>query len=155
MFMKSLRYVAELICQYINLYLVPNMVVYNFPTVNFPKMKVRRLGEARDLQVWASGISALIDKGGITVDLDTEQWLREQVDMPRKLGDRPDTLSSEQNIVALLEAAGLKSDERGRTPQGDGGPSGAGNEDPTKSTIGTKGNVPSGTGRLGAHPQQP
>jgi phage gp29-like protein len=151
MFMKSLRYIAELICQYINLYLIPSMVVYNFPTTNFPMMKVRRLGEARDLQVWASGISALIDKGGITVDLETEQWLREQVDMPRKQGDRPDTISSEQNITDILEAGGVKSDERGRTS----GPSGAGNSDPQKSTIGPTGNVPGGTGRIGAHPQQP
>lgn len=157
MFMKSLRYVAELICQFYNLYLIPSMVTYNFPSTNFPQMKVRRLGEARDLQVWASGITALIDKGGITVDLETEQWLREQVDMPRKLGDRPDTLSSEQNITAILEAGGAVSDSRGRTPQGaqgaqagngPNGASGAGNADPKKSTIGPTGNVPTGTGRL-------
>lgn len=160
MFMKSLRYVADLICQYYNMYLIPNLIVYNFPTVNFPQMKVRRLGEARDLQVWASGISALIDKGAITVDLDTEQWVREQVDMPKLLGDRPQTLSSEQNIIDILEQLGVQTDSRGRTPKSGSngnepvGPSGPGNEDPKKSVIGTKGNVPGGTGRIGAHPRQ-
>ena len=39
MFMKSLRYVANYIVDQINMYLIPELVVWNYPTTNFPKLK--------------------------------------------------------------------------------------------------------------------
>lgn len=89
MYEKSLRFVGNLICEYINLYLVPQLVAYNYQTAKFPKLQVRNIGEAKDIQMWASAMANLISQEAITVDLETEQWIREQIDMPAKLGPRP------------------------------------------------------------------
>jgi hypothetical protein len=107
MFMKSLRYVANLVCQYFNLYLIPQLVSYNFDTKNYPKLKVRNVGEARDLQMFASAISNLVLKGVITMDQETEQWAREQFDMPKKLGERPaDVVKNRNGVPGRPEDAG-------------------------------------------------
>ena len=39
--------------------------------------------------MWASAMSNLLSQGAISIDLETEQWIRKQVDMPGKLGPRP------------------------------------------------------------------
>jgi hypothetical protein len=89
MFLKSMRYVAESLCDYLNMYLIPNLVSYNFKTDRFPKLQVRNIGETKDLQTWASAMSNLIDKQAITVDKETEQFIRRIMQMPRLQGERP------------------------------------------------------------------
>jgi hypothetical protein len=89
MYTKSLRYVANQVCQYMNMYLVPRLVAYNFPTDKFPTLKVRNIGETKDLQMWASAISNLASQNLITLDTEFEQWVREQIDGPLLLGERP------------------------------------------------------------------
>ena len=88
MFEKSLRYVANLICEYMNLYLIPQLVAYNFDTDKFPRLRARNVGEAKDLQQWASGLANLAAQNLITLDLETEQWVREIADMPAKMGGK-------------------------------------------------------------------
>lgn len=88
-YMKSLRYIADFICSCINLYLIPKMVAYNFPTDRYPLMKVRNIGETRDLQQMAAAVANVLDKEGITPDLPFEQWLRDVFGAPRKTEARP------------------------------------------------------------------
>jgi len=83
MFLKSMRHIANSICDVINQYLIPNLVAYNFDTDQFPQLKVRNLGESKDLQMWAAAMNNLITSGAITVDEETEAWIRDQVDMPK------------------------------------------------------------------------
>lgn len=84
MFLKAMRYISESICDAINMYVIPNLVTYNFKTNRFPKLCVRNIGETKDMQTWASAMSNLIDKGGIQVDDETEQWIRKIMQMPRR-----------------------------------------------------------------------
>jgi hypothetical protein len=84
MFMKSLKFIAEYICQIINMEIVPELVVYNYKTTNFPQLKVRNIGETRDLQMMGAALANLIAQEGITMDLPTEQWIRRTFDMPTK-----------------------------------------------------------------------
>lgn len=85
MFLKAMRYVAQgLICDPINLYLIPNLVAYNFKTDRFPQLRARNIGEAKDLQMWAAAVRNLVECGALLVDDVTEQWIRQQVDMPRR-----------------------------------------------------------------------
>lgn len=86
MFLKSMRHIAGNICDGVNLYLIPNLVAYNFPTDRFPKVKVRGVGETKDLQMFAAAIRNLLSENAITVDEPTEQWIRQQFDMPRFTG---------------------------------------------------------------------
>ena len=89
MFLKSMRYVAGSICDVINMYVIPQLVVYNFKTDKFPKLNVRSVGETKDLQMWAAAMANLIKAEAITVDTETENWLRKNVDMPTLKGERP------------------------------------------------------------------
>jgi len=103
MFLKSMRYIANLICECFNLYLIPNLVAYNFPTDQFPKMRVRNIGEVKDLQMWATAMANLITSGAITVDLETEQFIRNIVDFPSKIGDRPEFTPQQVKENILLQ----------------------------------------------------
>jgi hypothetical protein len=81
-FMKALKHVANYIADSLNMYLIPQLVVWNFPTTNFPKLKVRNIGETRDLQMLGSAIANLLSQGGFTMDDPTEAWIRRTFDMP-------------------------------------------------------------------------
>jgi hypothetical protein len=85
MFMKSLKYIANSICEMINMYVIPELVVWNYKTTNFPQLRVRNIGETRDLQMIASALSNLFAQKAITPDVDTENYLRTKLmDMPAK-----------------------------------------------------------------------
>jgi len=86
MFNKSLRYVGNLICDYINLYCIPYLVAYNFKTDKFPRLRVRNIGETKDLQQWASAMANLKAQGLITYTPETEVWIRSVIDAPLKPG---------------------------------------------------------------------
>jgi hypothetical protein len=78
-FLKSMKYVASTICGCWNSYVIPPLVAYNFKTDKFPELKVRGIGEAKDLQMFAAAIANLVDKGVLTVDEETENWARDIV----------------------------------------------------------------------------
>jgi hypothetical protein len=97
MFLKSMRHIADSICDSINLYLIPNLVAYNFPTDRFPQLRVRNVGETKDLQMWSAAMRNLINADAIQVDDETEQWIRQQMDMPRRTSEFiPQTLRPTQ-----------------------------------------------------------
>jgi hypothetical protein len=90
MFLKSMKFIAQgIICDSINLYLIPQLVAYNFKTDKFPSLQVKNVGQAKDLQMWAAAMANLVDKRLITMDDETEQWVRTNVDAPKKLRPRP------------------------------------------------------------------
>jgi hypothetical protein len=86
MFTKANRYAAQLICDELNFYLIPQLVAYNFQTDKLPRLAVRNIGETKDLQQWASAIANLIANNAITPDIETEQWVRSIIDSPLKRG---------------------------------------------------------------------
>lgn len=105
MFMKSMRHIANTICDAYNLYVIPPLVAYNFNTSSFPKLKVRNVGEAKDLQMWSSAMRNLIDIGAISVDEETEAWIREQMDMPKLQSDWKPLEERPARIQELIQAA--------------------------------------------------
>lgn len=86
MFNKSLRYVANQICDAINLYCVPYLVGYNFKTDKFPKLRARNLGETKDLQQWASAMANLKAQELVTYTPELEMWVRSVIDAPKAPG---------------------------------------------------------------------
>lgn len=98
MFNKSLRYVGNLICDYINLYCIPYLVGYNFNTTKFPRLRVRNIGETKDLQQWASAISNLKAQELITYTPQTEVWVRSIIDAPLTPGIPEETESQRGNV---------------------------------------------------------
>lgn len=122
MYEKALKYVANLVCEFFNLYCIPQLVTYNWKTDEFPRMKVRNIGEAKDLQMWASGMANLFSQNAITADLETEQWVREQADMPAKKGDKQ-TPEANAGSASLFNKGGVQTggetDNSGNVPQAD------------------------------------
>jgi uncharacterized protein DUF935 len=114
MFIKSLRYVGNLICDSINLYCMPFLVGYNFPTDKFPRLRIRNLGETKDLQQWAAAISNLAAQNLITPDIETEQWVRTVVDAPFKRGGKQTPLDVTANQKG--DVAGEKQGNMGADP---------------------------------------
>jgi hypothetical protein len=89
-FYKSLWNIANSICAAFNMYLIPKLVQYNFATDQYPQMKVRTIGQTRDLQQLAAALANVTDKELVVPDLDTENWVRDIFDMPRRTTDRPE-----------------------------------------------------------------
>lgn len=82
MLMKSLRHDAERICEVINNHLIPQMVAWNFPTGRFPKLRVKSIGEVKDLQAWSSAIANLTGAKALTPTVELEKWIRKTIDAP-------------------------------------------------------------------------
>lgn len=93
MFMKSMGYIANMICDYLNLYTIPRLTAYNFPTTRFPKLQVKNIGESKDNQQWSSMVKNLLESAGITPDLPLEQHLRKVADLPKKTEPRPEPVN--------------------------------------------------------------
>lgn len=105
MFLKSSRHIAETVCDSLNMYLVPEMVAYNFPTNRFPKLRVRGVGEVKDMQMFSSAIKNLLDSDAVSLDEDTEQWIRQQFDMPRLTSDWKEVWERPERVQALFQGS--------------------------------------------------
>jgi hypothetical protein len=89
MFVKCSKTIADRVCAVFNQYLIPKMVGYNYKGVlHLPVMKVRKIGDTKAQQQLASGLANLAAQGWITLDDETENWCREQFDMPSFKGTR-------------------------------------------------------------------
>jgi hypothetical protein len=116
MFQKAMKYVAKYICGVFNLYLIPKLVGYNFDTTEFPEMRVRNIGETKDLQQWASALSNLASQLLITPDMETENYIREEIDFPYKTEPRP----VDQTVKATATSNGKGSVATQQTQAGSG-----------------------------------
>lgn len=101
LFLKSLRSVANLISDVFNNYLIPQLVDYNYDVKRYPELKVRRIGENRDLQMFSTAIRNLVQANAISIDDQTERWLRDELQMP---GDF-DKENSRLNQLLLLNSS--------------------------------------------------
>lgn len=119
-FTKTLKYIGNLFCETYNKQVIPQLVDYNFQVNGvYPKLGIRNIGESKDLQQLASAISNLLAQNGITMDYDTEQWIRKLMDFPLKLGGKQ---TPENNATATKGNV--------QQSQGDGGNTGVGNNPP-------------------------
>lgn len=114
MFLKSMKFVAQYICDQINLYLIPQMVAFNFQTDQFPRLSVRNIGETKDMQMWASAISNLVDKDVITMDMPTEQYVRRVSQFPQKTEPRPDPMLGPHDTKDIIQT-GSNGNGKGKT----------------------------------------
>lgn len=156
MFMKAMKYLANWIAQMFNMYLIPELVVWNFPTNNYPTLKVRNIGETRDLQMLGAALANLFSQQGITPDLETENWIRDTFDMPRKKAGAIPTqpVTREQIRLDQYIGQGPGADQPGAGTTAPGGTTMQSPNQPTGNGKGKKGNVPrvTRTGNVGVPP---
>jgi hypothetical protein len=99
MFLKSMSFLANYVCDCFNLYLIPRLISYNFQTDKFPRMSVSNIGETRDDQAWSSAVANLLDSAGITPDLPLENHLRKKMDLPMRTEARPEPVDDSNGKV--------------------------------------------------------
>jgi hypothetical protein len=82
MFLKATRFIADIVCEIFNCYLVPKIVDYNFVRASYPKLRARRIGEQADWRTISFAIRNLIGAGALVPDDRMERYLRSEMDLP-------------------------------------------------------------------------
>lgn len=83
MFLKASRFIADIVSETFNTYLIPQMIRFNWPLEEYyPKLRVRRVGESADWRTLSFAIRNLIGAGVIIPDRVLEDNLREEMDLP-------------------------------------------------------------------------
>lgn len=83
LFLKSMRHSANLVADGFNQYVIPRLIRWNYDnTTDFPKLKVRGLGESRDIQQVSSGLERMVASRVITPDDTLERHIRNVFDLP-------------------------------------------------------------------------
>lgn len=83
LFYKSTRYIADIVRGVMNKYVIPKLVLANWPVDEFPELKVRRLGDTQEARTISFAVRNLIGAGVIQVDDRFEEWAREIIDAPQ------------------------------------------------------------------------
>lgn len=116
LFYKSTRYIADIVRGVMNKYVIPKLVLANWPVDEFPELKVRRLGDTQEARTISFAVRNLIGAGVIQVDDRFEEWAREIIDAPQ--------------MDPTTRRTGLQS------PQVPGGGGGSGNLTPPDENVG-------------------
>jgi hypothetical protein len=82
MFLKATRFIADIVCETFNLYVIPQMVDYNFMRAGYPKLRARRIGESADWRTLSFAIRNLVGAQAIVPDDKLEETLRDEMDLP-------------------------------------------------------------------------
>lgn len=82
-FLKATRFIADVICDTFNKYAIQQLVDYNFQRVGTPQLRARRIGEQADWRTLSFAIRNLIGAGVIRPDDRLEDWIREEMDLPK------------------------------------------------------------------------
>lgn len=84
LFVKSTRYIADSVRDVWNKWAIPELVRWNYgENVQPPELKVRRIGETTDWRTWSFALRNLIGAQALEVDTPLQEWIREEMDMPK------------------------------------------------------------------------
>lgn len=86
LFLQSMESVAKNLSDTLNRYLIPELVDLNFDVENYPKLKFKKMSSV-DYNVLSTSLWTLSEKGIITPDDELEQFLRNAMDLPRRVFD--------------------------------------------------------------------
>ena len=82
-FYKSARYIANTVCDTFNHFVIPKLVKANFARGGTPKLRVRRIGEQEDIRTMSFSFRNFVGAGAITPDEPLEDFLRNELDLPK------------------------------------------------------------------------
>jgi hypothetical protein len=84
LFLKATRYIADIVRDVFNKYLIPKLVDWNWPNVEeYPELRVRRIGDTVDWRTVSFAIRNFVGAGLIIPDEDLEKWIRDEMDLPK------------------------------------------------------------------------
>jgi hypothetical protein len=82
MFLKATRFIADIVCEVFNLYVIPQLIDFNFSRAKYPKLHARRIGEQADWRTISFAIRNLIGAGVLVPDDRLERHIRSEMDLP-------------------------------------------------------------------------
>jgi hypothetical protein len=82
MFLKATRFIADIVCDTINFYLIPDLINFNFMRADKPKLVARRIGESADWRTLSFAMRNFVGSGMLTPDEPLERFLRDELDLP-------------------------------------------------------------------------
>jgi hypothetical protein len=83
LFLKSTRFIADQARDVINQHAIRELVDFNFANVvDYPELRVRRLGDTVDWRTLSFAIRNFIGAGAMVPDDVLEKWIREEMDLP-------------------------------------------------------------------------
>lgn len=82
LFYKSVRYVANTICDTFNHFVIPKLVDFNFARGGYPKLRVRSIGEWEDIRTMSFAYRNFVGAGTIRPDDELEKFVRNMLDLP-------------------------------------------------------------------------
>lgn len=82
MFLKSTRFIADIVEDIFNKYAIPQLVDFNYSRVGYPTLTARRIGEQADWRTLSFAIRNLIGSGVLRPDDRLENYLRDEMDLP-------------------------------------------------------------------------
>lgn len=83
MFYKSVRHIADAIADTVNMYIIPQLVGFNWPEMEeFPQLKVRKLGDTGEARTLSFALRNYVGAGIVQVDEPLEAWARESINAP-------------------------------------------------------------------------
>jgi len=83
-FLRFTRKVAGDMLEAINRYLIPQLIDLNFEVSEYPKMRVRRLGDTQEARELSFTLRNMVGSKVIVPDDELESWAREIIDAPKK-----------------------------------------------------------------------
>lgn len=83
MFGKGTRFIAEIVRDMINKYAIPKLIAYNWDSIHYPRLRVRRIGDVTDMRTLSFALRNLVGANIVRVDDELEAWVREELDLPR------------------------------------------------------------------------
>lgn len=104
LFLKATRFIADIVCESFNLYVIPDLMKYNFDRAKQPRLRARRIGESADWRTLSFAIRNLIGANVIKPDDELERWIRDEMDLPKP---DPETVRE----TATPQAPGEKKEE--------------------------------------------
>jgi len=82
LFYRSAQEVANIIVEAINKQIIPELVRYNWDTMKFPQLKVRQLGNTKEMRELSFVLRNLIGAQLVRLDDKTEAWIRDVIGAP-------------------------------------------------------------------------
>lgn len=82
MFYKSTRYIGSTVADTTNRYVIKQLVDYNYNRGQYPKLRVRRIGETEDLRTLSFAVRNFVGAGMVTPDDKLESFIRRELDLP-------------------------------------------------------------------------
>jgi hypothetical protein len=105
MFLKATRFIADIVCEVFNCYVIPQLIDFNFTRASYPKLRARRIGEQADWRTISFAIRNFIGAGVITPDDRLERHIRAEMDLP--LADPSTARTVSQPQMAPVGTAGV------------------------------------------------